>query len=264
MELTIAKKQPTKLKLALQGRIQSGKTMSALLLAFGITGNWSKICVIDTENNSASLYSSLGPFNTVQIAHSFSPINYIEAIKLCEEAEIEVVIIDSISPEWIGFDGVLSQYCAVSGDRYRRWDEVMTRHFQFLETIEHTPLHIIATVRITGEKVRAEQGYESSFMTVLSLDQEHAASVIKDQTKVCSSLCPTVITAQVGALLFDWCNCTNDLPIPVPLRTKIEACMTVSELYALMITEEVDPQHIISFTRRRLELEGLEITGRRA
>lgn len=264
MELTIANKQPTKLRLALQGKTESGKTMSALLCAFGLTGNWNKICVIDTENKSASFYSNLGPFNTVQISHSFSPINYCEAIYLCEQAQIEVVIIDSISPEWIGFDGILSQYCANNGDRYTRWDEVMTRHFQFIEAIEHAPLHIIATVRVSGEKVRAQSGYESSFTTVLSLDHEHCATVIKDRTKVCSTLCPTIITAQVGALLGEWCSSTEEAPIPIPLRTKIDACKSTSELYALMITEDVAPQHIIAFTKKRLELEGHEINGRRA
>jgi hypothetical protein len=264
MDLTIAQKQPMKVKVALQGKTQTGKTMSALLLAFGITGNWSKIAVIDTESNSASLYCSLGKFNTIQISHSFSPINYIEAIKLCEEAQIEVVIIDSISPEWIGFDGVLSQYCASAGDRYRRWDEVMTRHMQFMETIEHASMHIIATVRVTGEKVRAPQGYESSFTTVLSLNHEHIAAVIKDRTKVCSTLCPTVITAQMGALLYEWCNSTEEVQIPPLLQLKLSSCQTVNEVYALLITEDIQPQYIIAFTKRRLELEGNEFTNRRA
>jgi hypothetical protein len=238
--------------------------MSALLLAYGITGNWSKIAVIDTENNSASLYCSMGEFNTVQISHSFSPINYIEAIMLCEEAQIEAVIIDSISPEWIGFDGVLSQYCATAGDTFTKWDEVMTRHLQFMEVIEHAPLHIIATVSVAGGKVRASQGYEDSFMTVLSLDHEHAATVIKDRTKVCSTLCPCVITAQMGALLYEWCNSSEEVQIPPLLQKKIDSCSTVNELYALLITEDIQPQHIIAFTKRRLELEGLEITNRRA
>ncbi len=37
-------------KLALQGCAGSGKTYSALLLAYGI-GDWTKIAVIDSENN---------------------------------------------------------------------------------------------------------------------------------------------------------------------------------------------------------------------
>lgn len=39
-----------KIKLALQGCAGSGKTYSALLLAYGMTSDWSKIAVIDSEN----------------------------------------------------------------------------------------------------------------------------------------------------------------------------------------------------------------------
>lgn len=60
MEVRTAKREMAKLKIGLQGPSGSGKTYSALLLAFGITNDWSKIIVIDTENNSADLYSHLG------------------------------------------------------------------------------------------------------------------------------------------------------------------------------------------------------------
>ena len=48
-----------KIKLALQGCAGSGKTYSALLLAYGLTSDWSKIAVIDSENGSADLYAHL-------------------------------------------------------------------------------------------------------------------------------------------------------------------------------------------------------------
>jgi CO dehydrogenase nickel-insertion accessory protein CooC1 len=49
MELKVAHRQKTAMKLALQGASGSGKTYSALLLAFGLVGNWNKIMVIDCE-----------------------------------------------------------------------------------------------------------------------------------------------------------------------------------------------------------------------
>jgi archaellum biogenesis ATPase FlaH len=51
-----------KIKMGLQGPSGSGKTYSALLLAYGLIGNWNKIAVIDTENNSCDLYSHLGDY----------------------------------------------------------------------------------------------------------------------------------------------------------------------------------------------------------
>ena len=47
-----AQRQKAKIKLALQGSSGSGKTYSALQIANGMA-EWNKICVIDTENNSA-------------------------------------------------------------------------------------------------------------------------------------------------------------------------------------------------------------------
>lgn len=59
MELKQAQRKQAKIKLALQGPSGSGKSMSSLLLASGMT-DWSKIAVIDTENHSADLYAHLG------------------------------------------------------------------------------------------------------------------------------------------------------------------------------------------------------------
>ena len=42
-------RKQAKIKLALQGCAGSGKTYSALLLAYGMTSDWSKIAVIDSE-----------------------------------------------------------------------------------------------------------------------------------------------------------------------------------------------------------------------
>ena len=54
MEIRKAQRKQAKIKLALQAPSGAGKTMSALLLASGIT-EWSKIAVIDTESHSADL-----------------------------------------------------------------------------------------------------------------------------------------------------------------------------------------------------------------
>ena len=100
MELKIASRKRVKIKMQLGGASGSGKTKGALLLAYGITNDWSKIAVIDTENGSASLYSHLGEFNTIDLSAPFSPERYIECIKACEDGGMEVIIIDSITHEW--------------------------------------------------------------------------------------------------------------------------------------------------------------------
>jgi Rad3-related DNA helicase len=57
MQLQTATRVHTKIKLALQGPSGSGKTYSALLVAYGLCGEWTKIAVIDTENQSALQWS---------------------------------------------------------------------------------------------------------------------------------------------------------------------------------------------------------------
>jgi adenylylsulfate kinase-like enzyme len=110
MELRHATRKQTKIKLALQGPAGSGKTYSALLLAFGLTNAWNNIAIIDTENHSADLYAHLGNFNVLSLDKPFCPERYIEAIELCEKAGMEVIILDSITHEWDGKD----QFAAIS------------------------------------------------------------------------------------------------------------------------------------------------------
>ena len=97
MQLRQSLRKQAKIKMALQGPAGAGKTMSALLLATGITNNWAKGAIIDTETGSADLYAHLGNYNVITMPTPFSPENYVQAIAICENAGMEVIIIDSIS-----------------------------------------------------------------------------------------------------------------------------------------------------------------------
>ena len=60
LNLRTAERTQAKIKLGIQGPSGSGKTFSALLIAHGLTNDWGKIAVVDTENHSADLYAHLG------------------------------------------------------------------------------------------------------------------------------------------------------------------------------------------------------------
>jgi AAA+ ATPase superfamily predicted ATPase len=60
-----ANRKNAKLRLALTGVSNSGKTTGALKIAKGLGG---KIVVIDTENKSADLYSDITDFDTLVFA----------------------------------------------------------------------------------------------------------------------------------------------------------------------------------------------------
>ena len=110
MQIQKAQRKKAKIKLGIQGPSGAGKTVGALLIAYGITEEWNKIVVIDTENHSSDLYDHLGNYNVLHLDAPFSPEKYIEAIHTCIKAGAEVIIIDSISHEWEGSGGILDTH----------------------------------------------------------------------------------------------------------------------------------------------------------
>ena len=78
-----AERKKSKLRLAIAGPAGSGKTYSALLVAFGIGG---RVAMIDTERGSGELYAHLGDYDVCPITSPFVPEKYIEAIRAAEDA----------------------------------------------------------------------------------------------------------------------------------------------------------------------------------
>ncbi|GAA5091476.1 hypothetical protein GCM10023210_18900 [Chryseobacterium ginsengisoli] len=146
MKLKQSQRQQVKLRLGLSGASGFGKTKSALLLGYGMTQDWSKIAVIDTENSSASLYSDLGNYNVLDLQAPYSPERYIQAIELCEKSGIEVIIIDSASHEWNGTGGCLDIHEKMGG-RFQDWANVTPRHQSFINKILQSTCHVITTTR---------------------------------------------------------------------------------------------------------------------
>jgi septum formation inhibitor-activating ATPase MinD len=77
MELKKSQRQNSKIKMALQAASGFGKTFSALQIAYGITNDWNKIALVDTESGSANLYSHLGAYRVLQLDNPHSPENYV-------------------------------------------------------------------------------------------------------------------------------------------------------------------------------------------
>ncbi|MFI8026317.1 AAA family ATPase, partial [Acinetobacter baumannii] len=91
---TKAERKKAKLKLNLNGASGSGKTYSALVLASSLG---KKIAVIDTENESASLYANEFTFDTLPLKPPYSPERFAGAIHAAYNMGYEVLIIDSAS-----------------------------------------------------------------------------------------------------------------------------------------------------------------------
>lgn len=230
--MAIRKVQRTKAKLRIGIAAPSGfgKTYSALLLAKGITGDWGKVCIIDTENGSADFYQDLGEYNVNPLTAPYTPERYIEAIKECEEAGMEVIIIDSITHEWDGKGGCLEIVESLGG-RYQDWGKVTPRHQAFVQKILSSNCHIITTVRKkqdyemskdnngkltvqkAGLKEITREGFEYELTLSFNIENKnHLATSSKDRTGLFDSKPEFVITEDTGRLLKDWSESGAEAP----------------------------------------------------
>lgn len=274
MQLKQSKRQNVKLRLGISGASGFGKTHSALLLAYGMTQDWNKIAVIDTENSSASLYSDLGNFNVLDLKAPYSPERYIEAIQVCEKANIEVIIIDRITHEWNGTGGCLDIH-AKYGGRFQDWAKVTPMHQSFIDKILQSSCHIITTTRRKidysldvgsngrtqvvkhGTKEITREGFEYELTVNFELvNDQHLAKASKDRTGLFMNKPEFVITSKTGERLLNWCN---SKPVTVKdVVDKINSALSISELTKLYndnpeFQKNLQPQ----FQTKKLQLEQL-------
>lgn len=285
MQLQNAERKRVKLRLNLASPSGFGKTFSALLIAYGLTGNWKKIGVIDTENDSASLYSHLGEYKTLSLRPPYTPARYIEAIKTCEDAGMEVIIIDSITHVWKGQGGLL-EYQNSLGGRYQDWAKATPLYQQWLNAILQSKCHIITTNRkkqgynmITeGNKTKVEKaglddeirdGYEYEMTVALEIiNDKHLARASKDRTQLFVDKPEFVITVETGKTILEWCNqgslsVNNESDIDDKRKDiirRVESCKTVNELLSLYKLFPKYQQSLLDqFTNKKKLLESKNI-----
>jgi hypothetical protein len=270
MQLKQSKRQNVKLRLGISGASGFGKTYSALQLAYGMTQDWSKIAVVDSES-SASLYSSLGNFNVLDLKAPYSPARYIQAIEVCEKANIEVIIIDSITHEWNGAGGCLDIQAKLGG-RFQDWAKVTPLHQQFIDKILQSTCHIITTTRrkvdysldVVGNRTQVvkhgtkeitREGFEYELTVNFELiNDQHLAKTSKDRTGLFMNKPEFIITSKTGERLLKWCNSE---PMSVKeLLDKINNSLSVSELTKLYndnpsFQKNLNPQ----FQTKKIQLE---------
>jgi hypothetical protein len=162
MKIETAKRSRLSMKICLSGPSGSGTTYSALQLARGFSDSWENICLIDTEQGSASLYSNLGPFKVINLEAPFHPKRYNEALQLAVEAGMSVVVIDSISHEWSGKGGCLEIHEQTMQrmkipNSFAAWGSVTPLHQDFLDTITRAKVHVICTARSKTEYVLVDR-----------------------------------------------------------------------------------------------------------
>lgn len=198
-----AERKRAKARIGLVGPAGSGKTMSALKLAFGIVGPEGKIAVVDTEHGSASLYADFCAYDVQEISGPFTVKKYLAAIAEAERENYDILIIDSLSHAWAGPGGLLEfvDNLTDAKNKFTAWREASPQHNSLVEAMLQSSLHIIATMRSKTEYILVEDekgkkvpkkvglapvqrdGLDYEFTLVFDIDKDkHTATSSKDRT----------------------------------------------------------------------------------
>lgn len=158
-----AVREGARLVIGISGVSGSGKTYTALHMAWGLAkGNSKKVGLLDAENKRGSLYADClvgkdgksNPFLIGDLYAPFSPQRYSAAIKEFQEAGVEVLVIDSGSHEWEGEGGC--EDIADDGGKTANWKKAKREHKKFMNTLLTCDMHIILCLR-AREKVKMEK-----------------------------------------------------------------------------------------------------------
>lgn len=270
-----AARKQAKIKVGLQGSSGSGKSYSSLLLAYGLVGDWSKIAVIDSENNSADLYAHLGEYNVVPVSAPYSPEKYVEAISLCLHQGMEALIIDGVSNEW---EFLLDQHSNMPGNSFQNWGKITPRHNSFINAILQAPIHVIATIRSKQDYVLSEKngkmvpekvglkgitrdGMDFELTLVFDVDARHMAKASKDRTNLFVDKPEFQITEETGRAIKNWCNMDEAAEESAPtlssdFGSKINECKSLEALYNLYKTSpQFQDSHKDEFMDQRNKID---------
>jgi len=155
--------------------------------------------VIDTENNSSTLYDTLTDFDQCEVvprvSGSFHYMDFVDAIKEAEAAGYDCIIIDSASHLWQAILDAKDELDKKGGNSFANWSVAGKNFNTALASILQCKMHVIACIRskikyeMDGGKVKKfgvdtemRSGIEYEFTTVFDVEQDHKATASKDRT----------------------------------------------------------------------------------
>lgn len=277
LQLKKATRKQVKLRLNISAPSGAGKTYSALKMAKGLCGDWTKIAVIDTENGSASLYSDLGDFSVIDLTPPFAPEKYTEALQLCEQSGIEVVIIDSSSHEWTTLleQNETLAHTSFRGNTWAAWSKSTPRHDKFVNSVLHSPCHVITCTRSKTETIQEggkvkkvgmkdlqRDGWEYELTISLNIDRDtHLATPSKDRTNLFEGKQPFLITEKTGEEIANWCNSgESELQVGINEMEIVATMEDLKNVWSKYKSLQTIKTFIAMKDKRKKELESQNIT----
>jgi hypothetical protein len=230
-----ATKKKAKLRLALGAPSGAGKTYTALEIATGLAGQHGKIAVIDSEHGSASKYSDLFNFDTVDLEAPFTVQKYIDLLNFAGENNYDVLIMDSLTHAWDWLVGYVEQVARAKyrGNTFTAWSEGTPIQDQLIQALLSSPCHVIATVRTKNEyavdqvngktkitrmgtKLKQREGFEYEFDMFMTGNIEHFFTVEKDRTGKYQDQIIEKPNRKFGEELKAWLDSGADVPVVKP------------------------------------------------
>lgn len=227
-------RQKSKLRMGLVGTSGSGKTLGALYIAYGITADWSKIALIDTEHERGRFYANrtdleipTGAFLYQSLTAPYSPEKYIAYVQEAAAAvgPDGVIIVDSFSHAWDNDGGVLDIKNEIAktqknGNSFSAWDEAGKVQNNLINAVLSVNAHTVVTMRAkmayameTDERGKTRpvkiglapvqrENAEYEFDIVMNISRDHTAVTSKDTTFL--DTFSGIITPEIGKQLHEW------------------------------------------------------------
>lgn len=169
-----ATREKTKLRIALMGPTNSGKTFGGMRIGKGVIQAamdaaeqeyteediFEKMAVIDTERRRSKFYAdrddlpmSTKQFYFMDLTPPYDPNRYISAIKEAEElvGPEGVIIVDSLTHAWSGTGGVLDIKQRIEKQKnknsYTAWADASKEQNKLIDVLMSVDCHIIVTMR---------------------------------------------------------------------------------------------------------------------
>jgi len=298
-EVKKAKRQRRPLKINLEGVSGSGKTFTALRLAFAMrrAGIGKRIVVADSENESAGLYAAVRidgevwEYETCPIPRDRqNPAGYTEAYEYLVGQGYDIVIGDSLTHAWYGAQEIVDRYASANkNDKFGGWAKVTPAQRQMLATLTDGRAHFVGTMRVksdyqnvvnertgreqmkkVGTKTDQREGSEFEFDCVARLDRgdlptDHVIHI--EKIRGC-----TAMDGKTGVNpgpdfwkpLFDWWLSAEPTADPVEdARDRIAAAKTPEELVAAWksLAPAVQAKVVSDKDRRKAELAAAPATA---
>ena len=263
MQVTDGKREKQKALIGMAGPSGSGKSLSSLLLAYGLMKEahpdltdeevWKKIGVADTEHKRMLTYIgqlhsgiTIGSFKHINFEPPFNTDRYNMAIKLLKQQGCEVIIIDSLSHQWQGEGGVVETHGGMQGNSFQNWGKLAPESSKLTKGLTTQDVHMITTLRVksdyvielvdgknvpkkVGMKPVQKDDMEYEFDTVFSISMDHTAQVSKDITNLFEGD-EFIITDEIGSKLYRYLELGVDVQAEERARREEEEANRLSNV----------------------------------